>query len=81
MFLLLLPLVLEFLTKLEGHVSYSQISKYTCFKYHVFLVVNVFFGNILIGSVFEQMKHYIAAPTTYDFTGISLSLSLSVLSR
>jgi len=63
-FLLIIPYVLKELTKFEGHVSYSKIEKYTGIKYHAFLVVNVFFGNVLIGSLFDQLKQYIAAPTT-----------------
>jgi len=63
-FLLIIPYVLRELTTFEGHVSYSQIEKLTAVKYYAFLVVNVFFGNVLIGSLFDQLKAYIAAPTT-----------------
>ncbi|KAG0577950.1 hypothetical protein KC19_5G194100 [Ceratodon purpureus] len=61
-FLLIIPYVLWFLTKFEGHVSYSKIEKYTAIKYFGFLVVNVFFGNVLIGSLFDQLKQYLASP-------------------
>lgn len=63
-FLLIIPYVLRELTKFEGHVSKSKIEKYTGVKYFVFLVVNVFFGNVLIGSLFDQLRQYIAAPTS-----------------
>jgi hypothetical protein len=56
--------VLWGLTKYEGHVSYSKIDKYTALKYYVFMVVGVFFGNVLIGSLFQAFKQYISAPTT-----------------
>lgn len=61
---LILPPLLRVLTKFEGHISYSKIDKYAALKYYVFMVVNVFFGNVLIGSLLEQLKQYIAAPTT-----------------
>lgn len=62
--LAILRFVLWGLTKYEGHVSYSKIDKYTALKYYVFMVVGVFFGNVLIGSLFQAFKQYISAPTT-----------------
>jgi hypothetical protein len=64
LFLLIIPYLFKWLTQFEGHVSYSKIEKYTTIKYFAFLVVNVFFGNVLIGSLFDQLRQYIAAPTT-----------------
>lgn len=61
---LILPPLLRVLTKFEGHISYSKIDKYAAMKYYIFMVVNVFFGNVLIGSLIEQLKQYIAAPAT-----------------
>ena len=63
-FLAILPFLLMALTKFEGHVSYSKIDKYAAFKYHIFMIVNVFFGNVLLGSLFEQFKQYLTAPAT-----------------
>lgn len=65
LFLTFLPQVLMLLTKFEGHVSLSTIEKYAATKYFVFMVVNVFFGNVIVGSLFEQLKQYISAPTKY----------------
>ena len=65
LFLLLLPPLTIFLTQFEGHVSFSKIEKYAGVKYFSFLVVNVFFGNVLLGSLFEQLKQYLTAPATY----------------
>lgn len=65
---LILPPLLRVLTKFEGHVSYSKIDKYAALKYYIFMVVNVFFGNVFIGSLFEQLRQYIAAPTTIPKT-------------
>ena len=63
-FLLIIPSVLYELAKFEGHVSYSSIEKHTGIKYYGFLVVNVFFGNVLLGSLFDQLKAYLQAPAT-----------------
>ncbi|KAH8975733.1 hypothetical protein BDL97_01G174200 [Sphagnum fallax] len=64
LFLKLLPYVLTILSKFEGHVSLSAIDRYCAIKYYVFVVVNVFFGNVIAGSIFEQFKQYIKAPPT-----------------
>ncbi|KAG0587517.1 hypothetical protein KC19_2G170300 [Ceratodon purpureus] len=70
-----LPPLLRILTKCEGHASYSKIDKYSALKYYVFMVVNVFFGNVLIGSLLEQLKQYVAAPTTIPKAfGISIPM-------
>ncbi len=65
LFLKLLPYVLTILSKFEGHVSLSAIDRYCAIKYYVFVVINVFFGNVIAGSIFEQFKQYIKAPPTY----------------
>ncbi len=65
LFLKLLPYVLSILSKFEGHVSLSAIDRYCAIKYYVFVVINVFFGNVIAGSIFEQFKQYIKAPPTY----------------
>ncbi|BBN16221.1 calcium permeable stress-gated cation channel [Marchantia polymorpha subsp. ruderalis] len=62
-FLLALPYVLNIMTRFEGHVSYSRIDKYAAAKYFGFMVVNVFLGNVLVGSAFEQLKEFIDRPT------------------
>lgn len=61
----------------RGHVSYSKIEKNAAVKYFAFLVVNVFFGNVLIGSAFDQLRQYLAAPTTYA----PLSITYMILFR
>jgi hypothetical protein len=65
LFLKLLPYVLSILSKFEGHVSLSAIDRYCAIKYYVFVVINVFFGNVIAGSIFEQFKQYIKSPPTY----------------
>lgn len=58
-----LPQIMMFLSKFEGQVSLSMIERHAATKFFVFMVVNVFFGNVIVGSVFEQLKQYVSAPT------------------
>ncbi|KAL3682931.1 hypothetical protein R1sor_000953 [Riccia sorocarpa] len=60
--LMVLPHVLMIMTKYEGHVSYSRIEKSATAKYFVFMVVNVFLGNVLVGTIFEQLKTFTEDP-------------------
>lgn len=57
-----LPQLMMFLSKFEGRVSLSKIERNAATKYFVVMVVNVFFGNVIVGSVFEQLKHYVDSP-------------------
>ncbi|KAL3682930.1 hypothetical protein R1sor_000952 [Riccia sorocarpa] len=66
--LLVLPYILLIMTKFEGHVSYSRIEKSAAAKYFAFMVVNVFLGNVLVGTIFEQLKTFIESPTTIPQT-------------
>lgn len=52
-FFLIILYVLRELIKFEGYVLKLKIEKYMGVKYFVFLVVNVFFGNVLIGFLFD----------------------------
>lgn len=57
-----LPQLMMFLSKFEGRVSLSKIERNAATKYFVVMVVNVFFGNVIVGSVFEQLKQYVDSP-------------------
>lgn len=57
-----LPQLMMFLSKFEGRVSYSKIMRSAATKYFIVMVVNVFFGNVIVGSVFVQLKQYINSP-------------------
>eukprot|EP00897_Mesotaenium_endlicherianum_P000463 jgi/Mesen1/10417/ME000818S09896 len=63
LFLLVLPAVLRALSTLEGWVSRSTVERKTAGKFFIFMAVNVFFGNILTGSTFSQLKAMIEEPT------------------
>ncbi|CAM6101640.1 unnamed protein product [Calypogeia fissa] len=63
-FLAILPTVVQYLAVLEGHVSYSKIEKHACINYLLFMLVNVFLGNVVAGTAAEQLKLFIKSPTS-----------------
>lgn len=72
-FLAVLPTVVWYLAVFEGHVSYSRIEKHACINYLLFMLVNVFLGNVVTGSAFEQLKLFIETPTQYAATSSLLT--------
>ncbi|PIN18178.1 hypothetical protein CDL12_09146 [Handroanthus impetiginosus] len=58
-FLLLLPTILMTMSKIEGLVSLSSLDRRSAAKYHLFVLVNVFFGSIITGAAFEQLKSFL----------------------
>lgn len=69
-----------FLSKFEGRVSYSKIMRSAATKYFIVMVVNVFFGNVIVGSVFVQLKQYINSPIRCRIFAVSL-MSCSLYSE
>ncbi|CAM6104678.1 unnamed protein product [Calypogeia fissa] len=63
-FLAIMPTVVWYLAVLEGHVSYSRIEKHACINYLVFMLVNVFLGNVVTGTAAEQLKLFLQTPTS-----------------
>ncbi|XP_006644293.1 calcium permeable stress-gated cation channel 1 [Oryza brachyantha] len=58
-FLILLPSILMFMSKVEGLTSVSSLERRSAFKYYIFLFFNVFLGSIIAGSALEQLKSFI----------------------
>ncbi|KAG9144157.1 hypothetical protein Leryth_013796 [Lithospermum erythrorhizon] len=58
-FLIFLPSILMTMSRVEGLSSLSSIEKRTAAKYHLFLIVNVFFGSIIAGAAFEQLQRFL----------------------
>ncbi|KAJ3685949.1 hypothetical protein LUZ61_015113 [Rhynchospora tenuis] len=58
-FLILLPMILMFMSKFEGHVCTSVLERKAAFKYYFFLVVNVFLGSVITGAAFQQLNTFI----------------------
>ncbi|KAI3449602.1 hypothetical protein Pfo_006267 [Paulownia fortunei] len=58
-FLLFLPTILMTMSKIEGLTSLSSLDRRSAGKYHLFLLVNVFFGSIITGAAFEQLHKFL----------------------
>ncbi|CAI9785654.1 unnamed protein product [Fraxinus pennsylvanica] len=57
-FLILLPTILMTMSKIEGSISLSYLDRRSASKYHLFIVVNVFFGSIITGAAFQQLHKF-----------------------
>ncbi|KAK9750729.1 hypothetical protein RND81_02G217200 [Saponaria officinalis] len=56
MFLRLVPPVMEFLSSIQGHISHSEIQRSACDKFLYFMIWNIFFANVLSGSLLTQLS-------------------------
>ncbi|XP_057852682.2 CSC1-like protein At1g62320 [Cryptomeria japonica] len=63
-FLIFLPSILMFMSKVEGHTSLSALEINSAKKYYYFILVNVFLGSIIAGTAFEQLKTFIHQSAT-----------------
>lgn len=67
-FLILLPSILMTMSKIEGLTSLSSLDRRSAAKYHLFVLVNVFFGSIVTGAAFEQLQSFLnQSPSEYVF--------------
>ncbi|KAL6564305.1 hypothetical protein OROMI_015755 [Orobanche minor] len=58
-FLIILPTILMTMSKIEGLTSLSSLDRRSAGKYHLFLLVNVFFGSIVTGAAFQQLHRFL----------------------
>ncbi|KAI3800982.1 hypothetical protein L1987_29082 [Smallanthus sonchifolius] len=58
-FLLVLPMILMEMSKMEGYVAVSDLEARSAGKYHLFLLVNVFLGSIVAGTALQQLKQFL----------------------
>ncbi|KAH9606972.1 hypothetical protein KSS87_013747 [Heliosperma pusillum] len=72
LFILLIPPVMEFLSSIQGHFSHSEIQRSACSKFLWFMIWNIFFANVLSGSVFTQLSDLL------DLKNIPSKLAVSV---
>lgn len=63
-FLILLPRLLMFMSKIEGYTSLSSLERRSASKYFIFMVVTVFFGSIFTGTASDQLHNFINEPPT-----------------
>ena len=57
-FLALLPMVLMFMSKIEGYTSLSSLDRRSAAKYHLFILINVFLGSIVAGTAMDQLDKF-----------------------
>nr|XP_009765631.1 PREDICTED: CSC1-like protein At4g02900 isoform X2 [Nicotiana sylvestris] len=75
-FLILLPMILMTMSKIEGFTSLSSLDRRSASKYHLFVIVNVFFGSIITGAAFQQLQRFLdQSPTEIPKTiGVTLPM-------
>ncbi|XP_057509044.1 CSC1-like protein At1g69450 isoform X2 [Actinidia eriantha] len=56
LFLKVVPPIMKFFSSIQGYISNSDIEKSACDKVVWFTIWNVFFGNVLSGSVLNQIS-------------------------
>ncbi|KAF5811167.1 putative calcium-dependent channel, 7TM region phosphate [Helianthus annuus] len=58
-FLLVLPMILMEMSKIEGYVALSDLEAKSAAKFYFFLLVNVFLGSIVTGTALQQLKEFL----------------------
>ncbi|KAK7363779.1 hypothetical protein VNO77_05936 [Canavalia gladiata] len=79
LFLIFLPTILMIMSKFEGFGSISSLERRSASRYYLFNFVNVFLGNILTGTAFQQLDTFIHQPANkYPITiGTAIPLKAS----
>mmetsp|Transcript_14117 Transcript_14117/g.30553 ORF Transcript_14117/g.30553 Transcript_14117/m.30553 type:complete len:768 (-) Transcript_14117:41-2344(-) len=68
------PIILEFFSTLEGHVSLAAIKASLFAKLSVFMIVQIFFISAISGSLFAQLERLITEPWSAVQDMLSTSL-------
>ncbi|KAK2990521.1 hypothetical protein RJ640_019801, partial [Escallonia rubra] len=73
-FLIILPMILMTMSKIEGFTSLSSLDRRSAGKYYLFVLVNVFLGSIITGTALQQLKEFLdQSPTEIPKTvGVSI---------
>ncbi|XP_023765223.1 CSC1-like protein At4g02900 [Lactuca sativa] len=58
-FLIVLPMILMEMSKIEGLTAVSALEARSAGKFHLFLLVNVFLGSIITGTALQQLKEFL----------------------
>ncbi|KAL2327122.1 hypothetical protein Fmac_020549 [Flemingia macrophylla] len=79
LFLIFLPTILMIMSKFEGFVSISSLERRSASRHYLFNFVNIFLGNILTGTAFQQLSSFIHQPANqYPVTiGTAIPLKAS----
>lgn len=72
LFMTLVPPVMVFLSSIQGYFSHSEIQKSACFKFLLFTIWNIFFANVLSGSILNELALFL------DLKNIPAKLAVSV---
>ncbi|KAK4728262.1 hypothetical protein R3W88_021250 [Solanum pinnatisectum] len=75
-FLFVLPAILMFMSKIEGHVALSVLERRTAAKYYYFMLVNVFLGSIVAGTAFQQLHAFLHESATQIPRNIGVSIPM-----
>ncbi|EEF29316.1 CSC1-like protein At4g02900 [Ricinus communis] len=75
-FLIVLPIILMIMSKIEGFTSLSSLDRRSAAKYHLFLLVNVFIGSIVTGTAMDQLKAFLNESATEIPKTIGVSIPL-----
>lgn len=75
-FLILLPIILMTMSKIEGFTSLSSLEKRSAGKYYLFILVNVFLGSIVTGTALQQLNTFLNEPPT-EYVALLVCLSQS----
>ncbi|KAJ8748346.1 hypothetical protein K2173_002983 [Erythroxylum novogranatense] len=75
-FLILLPSILMFMSKIEGFTSLSSLDRRSAAKYHFFILINVFLGSIVAGTALEQLKSFMKQSATEIPKTIGVSIPM-----
>ncbi|CAN6477406.1 unnamed protein product [Victoria cruziana] len=72
MFLSIVPPIMKLFSSMQGYMSYSQIERSACSKVLWFTIWNIFFANVLSGSVASQLNVF------FDPKNIPMRLAVAV---
>ncbi|KAK1306890.1 hypothetical protein QJS10_CPA10g02073 [Acorus calamus] len=59
LFLSVVPPIMKFFSTMQGYISHSEIEKSACSKMLLFTIWNVFFANVLTGSISSQIEIFV----------------------
>ncbi|KAH9615815.1 hypothetical protein KSS87_022204 [Heliosperma pusillum] len=57
--LLFIPMIVMLMSKIEGFTSFSYLERRSAAKYYLFILVNVFLGNVVVGTAFQQLSTFL----------------------
>ncbi|ONK75863.1 uncharacterized protein A4U43_C03F21340 [Asparagus officinalis] len=55
----LVPSIMKLFSSMQGYIAYSEIEKSACSKMLLFTIWNIFFANVLTGSVASQVQIFL----------------------